>query len=148
VLQGEEAGLASQLVRKAWSASCEKVLWAVVEEWASTFPVELWALAGSEGRTSVLAEVAVLIGRLDVRGGGWPSGAVGEMACWKLPFAAWDQASMHFDAVPRSAARKGMAGVAARAGGGGWAKVLEGAAAGWLRVAWALRNSVKPKVAK
>jgi len=129
---------------------------AVAKEWASIFPVELWALAGSEGRASVLAKVAVLTERLDVRGGGWPSGAAGEMACWKLPFAAWDQAAMHSDAVPRSAARKGMAGVAARTGGGGWAggggggwaKVLEGAAAGWLMVEWALRNSVKQEVAK
>ena len=140
--------MASQLLWKAWSASCENVLGAVAEKWTSTFPVELWALAGSEGRASELAEVAVLTGRLDVRGWGWPSGAAGETACWKLPFAAWDQASMHFDVVPRSAARKGMAGVAARTRGGGWAKVLEGAAAGWLMVAWALRNSVKPEVAK
>jgi len=104
-------------------------------------------LAGSEGRASVLAEAAVLTGRLDVRGEGWSSGAAGETACWKLPFAAWDQASMPSDAVPRSAARKGMARVAARTGGGGWAKELEGAAAGWLMVEWALRNSVKPEVA-
>jgi len=140
--------LASQLLRKAWSASCKNVNRAVAEEWVSTFPVELWALAGSEGRASVLAEVAVLTGRLDVRGEDWSSGAAGETACWKLPFAAWDQASMPSDAVPRSAARKGMAGVAVRTGGGGWANVLEGAAAGWLMVEWALRNSVKLEVAK
>jgi len=124
--------LASHWLRKACSASCESDLWAVAEEWALTVPVEPWTLAGSEGTALVLAEAVVSTGRLVARRGGLPSGAAGKTACQKFPFAAWDQVSMHFDDKLRSAGRKGMAGVAARAGGGGWAKEHEGAAAEWL----------------
>ena len=70
MVPGGGARLASHWLRKAWSAFCENVLWAVAEEWASTVPVEPWALVGSEGMASVLAEAAVLMGRLDARGGG------------------------------------------------------------------------------
>jgi len=70
VVYGGKARLVSQYLRKAWLASCENVLGAVAEERASILPMELRALAGSEGRASVLAKVAVLTGRLSVRGGG------------------------------------------------------------------------------
>jgi len=118
--------LASHWLRKACSASCESDLWAVAEEWALTVPVEPWTLAGSEGTALVLAEAVVSTGRLVARRGGSPSGAAGETACRKFLFAAWDQVSMHFEDKLRSAARSGMAGVAARAGGGGGVMIAVG----------------------